>query len=421
MRTWTFEQEELLKEKYPTATNAELAGLFPDKTIQAIKTKALKLGAKKAKKRFHFTPEQLDELKRDFATTLNIDLANRFGCSIHTVENAGFRYRLKKDSEFLRNVFRKNMLDPNHPGRKFLIKKGNIPMNKGKKQSEYMSPEMIERTKATRFKKGDLPRNTLYDGAITIRKHKKTGIPYKYIRIGLAKWVSYHRYLWEQAYGKIPKGTNIQFKDGNTLNCVLENLYAVTRNNQMLDNSGSINLTDNMVAVFLAGKRGKDKRMIEEFKKHPRLLDLKRKQLILNRKIKNKMEATLKKLENMIGNTYKYEGRKVTVNDVKINGSIATLKTNGEDIQITIDDFFDNDLEEFHLIKENGLMKHPTIVDAVLQNGTMYEKLQSTLLETIDKLQTDKEYIPQAEAINNTLKSIIDLEKVRVSTFALLK
>ena len=33
----------------------------------------------------------------------------------------------------------------------------------------------------------------------------------------------------------------------------------------------------------------------------------------------------------------------------------------------------------------------------------------------------DKEYIPRAEAINNTLKSIIDLEKVRVSTFALLK
>ena len=123
----------------------------------------------------------------------------------------------------------------------------------------------------------------------------------------------------------------------------------------------------------------------------------------------------------MIGNTYKYEGRKVTVNDVTIKSNVATLKTNGEDIQVTIDDFFENDLAEFQLIKENGIMKHPVLVDAVLQNGNMYDQLQSTLLKTIEKIQEDKEYIPQAEAINNTLKPIIDLEKVRISTFALLK
>ena len=134
------------------------------------------------------------------------------------------------------------------------------------------------------------------------------------------------------------------------------------------------------------------------------------------------MEATiLKRLESMIGNTYRYEGRKVTVNDVKIKGTVATLETNGEPIQITVDDHIDDDLAEFQLIKENALMKYPALVDAVLQNGTMYDKLQSTLLDTIERIQRDKEYIPRAEAINNTLKSIIDLEKVRVATFALLK
>jgi hypothetical protein len=232
MRTWTFEQEDLLREKYPTATNAELVNLFPDKTLTAVKTKAKKLGAKKAKKRFHFTPEQLDELTRDFAITLNIDLANRFGCSIHTVENAGFRYKLKKDSEFLKGVFRKKMMDPNHPGRKFLIKKGTSPPNKGKKQAEYMTAEAIERTKATRFTKGHLPKNTLQDHAITERKDK-SGRTYKYIRIGLSKWVPYHRYLWEQKYGHIPPCHNIQFIDGNSLNCTIENLYMISRAEQL--------------------------------------------------------------------------------------------------------------------------------------------------------------------------------------------
>ncbi len=39
------------------------------------------------------------------------------------------------------------------------FQKGHTPMNKGLKQSEYMTPGAIERTKATRFKKGNVPHN----------------------------------------------------------------------------------------------------------------------------------------------------------------------------------------------------------------------------------------------------------------------
>ena len=275
MRTWTFEQENLLREKYPISTDAELKEFFPDKTASAIKTKAWMLGVKKLRQPFRFTPEQLEELKRDYHNTLCIDLANRFGCAMSTIYNASLRLGLKKDKEFIREAAKKNFTE-DHPAKKYWIKKGTAPPNKGKKQTEYMTVAAIERTKATRFKKGQLPHNTLHDYAITERKDKN-GSTYKYIRIGLAKWIPYHRYLWEQAYGKVPGGTNIQFKDGNTLNCVLENLYAVTRNSQMLDNSGTINLHDNVIAVFLAGKQRKDKQLIEEYKKRPQLLDLKRK------------------------------------------------------------------------------------------------------------------------------------------------
>jgi hypothetical protein len=51
----------------------------------------------------------------------------------------------------------------------------------------------------------------------------------------------------------------------------------------------------------------------------------------------------------------------------------------------------------------------------------MYTQLQETLVGTIEKLQADKEFVTQAEAINNTVKSVIDLEKVRIQTFQLLK
>lgn len=134
------------------------------------------------------------------------------------------------------------------------------------------------------------------------------------------------------------------------------------------------------------------------------------------------MEKKMERLEGMIGNTYRYEGRRVTIEDVKIKGNIATLVVvDGENIQLSLDELLEEDLSEFKLIKENGLMKNPHLVDAVLQNASMYDKLQSTLLDTIEKIQKDKEYIPQAEAINNTLGKMIDLEKVRVTTLALLK
>ena len=68
-----------------------------------------------------------------------------------------------------------------------------------------MSEETYEKVKHTFFKKGHLP-------------HK-------------------HRYLWEQAHGTIPKGYNIIFKNGNTLNCCLENLVCVSNEELMQKNT----------------------------------------------------------------------------------------------------------------------------------------------------------------------------------------
>lgn len=189
------------------------------------------LASFKKMSRTKLTPEQLEEIKRDYHNTQSSELAERYGCSIYAIYNAAHRYGLKKDIEFIRELARKKMLDPNHPGRKHLIKKGSIPPNKGKKQAEYMSPEAIERTKHTRFQKGHLPHNTRHDFAFSDRRSK--GKVYRWIRVGLSKWVLYQRYVWDQAYGSIPKGFNVQFKDGNTLNFELDNLYLISRADQL--------------------------------------------------------------------------------------------------------------------------------------------------------------------------------------------
>ncbi len=116
------------------------------------------------------------------------------------------------------------------------IKKGNVSFNKGKKQTDYCSPEAIAKSAKTRFKKQGLPANTLYDGAIVSRRDK-TGRNYKWIRISQAHWKMLHVYNWEQVHGPIPQDMIVVFKDKDCSNCEVSNLEMITRAQNMKRNT----------------------------------------------------------------------------------------------------------------------------------------------------------------------------------------
>lgn len=132
------------------------------------------------------------------------------------------------------------------------------------------------------------------------------------------------------------------------------------------------------------------------------------------------MEKAMHTLERMIGNTYEYEGRKMLIYDVKISGNKARLITDKDEVELPLDGL-DDYLSDFHFVKSNQLIKSPEIVDMVMSGTNVYSQLQSTLLETIKKVQDDAGYIGQAQAINDTIKQVIDLEKVKIQTIQLLK
>lgn len=125
-------------------------------------------------------------------------------------------------------------------------------------------------------------------------------------------------------------------------------------------------------------------------------------------------------LEQMIGNTYEFEGETILITDVRIKGNIASLITDKEVVELPMDGL-DDYLPEFKLKKTNHLVKNPEVVEMVMGSGNMYSQIQQTLLDSIQKIQADKEYIPQAIAINDTIKQVIDLEKVKIQTLQLLK
>ncbi|MCL1933275.1 MAG: hypothetical protein FWF53_05655 [Candidatus Azobacteroides sp.] len=126
------------------------------------------------------------------------------------------------------------------------------------------------------------------------------------------------------------------------------------------------------------------------------------------------------RLELMIGKTYKHNGGIIKVNDVKIRGNIARIITDGAPVCINTDDL-DNELKAFKQISDNMLARDTRIVDSVMYENNVYSVIQNTLLDSIEKIKSDKDYIQQAQAVNDTVKNLIELEKTRISVLALLK
>ena len=58
------------------------------------------------------------------------------------------------------------------------------------------------------------------------------------------RWVHKHRYIYEQAYGEIPKDKVIIFLDGDKTNLSLDNLHCITRKQLMKMNQNNLFYSD---------------------------------------------------------------------------------------------------------------------------------------------------------------------------------
>ena len=175
-----------------------------------------------------WTKQDIDYLKAHYPTTPIGEMSKHLGRTTQAISTKASALNLKRPIEFIKKQL--------SAGSKYRFKKGNSPHNKGKKWSEYMDESEVQKALTTCYKKGHLPSNTKEDGAITTRRDK-SGRYYKYIRVSVGKWIPYHVYLWEQNYGKIPKGHAVVFKDNNSLNCELTNLECISRTELMNRNT----------------------------------------------------------------------------------------------------------------------------------------------------------------------------------------
>ena len=172
-----------------------------------------------------WTKEEINILLRDYQdpNIFTADIAKRLDRTLSQVYNKARIMGLKAPLERIRLAGKLGTNHPNAVAHRF--KKGSVPPNKGKK----MSPEVYEKVKETMFKKGNSPVNHREVGSERINVDG-------YIETKVAEpnvWRLKHRIIWEQHNGVIPAGYNVQFKNRNTQDCRIENLYIISKSEQM--------------------------------------------------------------------------------------------------------------------------------------------------------------------------------------------
>ena len=218
-RKYTEKDEELIRRLYPTHDVRSLAFRL-GVGVKALRQKAKVMGLRRnGYVKRQWKDRQVRYLIKHYADTPMEVLVEKTKHTACAVYQKAKKLGLKKDREYFVSVGRYCSAHPKSVATRF--KKGNEPFNKGMRLEEFMSAEGIERSSRTRFKKGQAPHNLRPVGYERI--DKKDG--YVFIKVEMGrKMVLKHRWVWEQAHGKIPKGYIVTFIDGNRQNCELENL-----------------------------------------------------------------------------------------------------------------------------------------------------------------------------------------------------
>ena len=218
-KIWSEHEVDILKKEYPTCSSLrELADIM-ERSVYSLIGKANSLGIRR-KIIAVWTPDMDNVLKENYPYKETSEVAKMLGLTTKQILCRARRLKLHKSPEVFKGIRENGM---------FL--KGHVPFNKGKKQHEFMSEEVIQKTIATRFKKGQIPVNIKNVGYERITRDG-------YVEIKTEKgFVLKHRMLWEKYYGKIPKRHVIRFKNGNKQDVRIENLELVTFENNMKDNT----------------------------------------------------------------------------------------------------------------------------------------------------------------------------------------
>jgi hypothetical protein len=176
--------------------------------------------------RRHWTEEETADFIRLYPDTPAAELAARFGVSIAVIYDRAKKLGVKKSADFVRSEKSGRMLKGDGRGGATRFQKGHPSWNKGMKglafpgsEAGWFKPGTRGGRAATQYQ--PIGTEVVRDGYL-VRKMTDEGLMHK-------RWRFVHILTWEAENGPVPPGHAVTFKDGNRLNCALDNLELISR------------------------------------------------------------------------------------------------------------------------------------------------------------------------------------------------
>lgn len=173
-----------------------------------------------------WTEEELLYLREHYPDGNTVEIAEHLGRTERAVQQMAAKQGLRKSAEYIAATLCALGRQVSHTSAAIAnrFKKGQEAFNKGRRMAEWMSEEAQERCMRTTFKDGNIPRNAYAAGTEIVRGGRV------YVKVaGRRKLMLKQHYVWEQHHGKIPQDHVVKFKDGNSMNCDIGNLYIMSR------------------------------------------------------------------------------------------------------------------------------------------------------------------------------------------------
>lgn len=124
------------------------------------------------------------------------------------------------------------------------------------------------------------------------------------------------------------------------------------------------------------------------------------------------MNKALQKIGQMVGNSYMYKKEVYTIKGFIPEDQTVRIKTDREDL-VLLYDGLDHQLGYFLEAEQEEAVVLPAIVRQSEVQSSI-GSLAHILQDNIKRVRDDKEFIPQAEAIASSVKTIIDLAKAEI-------
>ena len=218
------EVEAAVRELYETYSSKEIAQILNERFPELPEFTAIKVSSFKSNHGLipgrSIKPKGISKFPEGLLQFVTENVKGR--CTSELAQMVRERFGIDFTAQQARTYIRNHGLVSGYDSR---FVKGTPAYNKGMKQEEWLSPEAIERTKRTRFQKGQMPRNHHEVGTVVLLSDgylvQKISEP--------DRWELLHRLVWEEHNGPIPEGGIIIFLDGNSQNCDINNLQMITR------------------------------------------------------------------------------------------------------------------------------------------------------------------------------------------------